>query len=91
MYDKFVTFAETFSDIGDAIRKSEKLYEKGMGQLSQGRGNLVVRIEKLRELGVKTSKTLSKKMTEGIGSGQPDTVDDAPETSDEEHYENQDQ
>lgn len=64
LYDKFVLFAETFADVGSSIRKSEELYDKAFGQLSSGRGNLVARIEKLRSLGLKTTKQLPRKFTE---------------------------
>jgi len=71
LYDKFVLFAQTFTDVGSAIRKSEELYEKGLGQLSHGRGNLVARAEKLRDLGVKTSKTIPRNLM-------PDIPEEAP-------------
>lgn len=60
LYDKFVGFAENFVAVGDALSKTEKLYNTSLGQLNQGKGNLVSRAEKLRELGVKTSKKMPR-------------------------------
>lgn len=60
LYDKFVGFAENFVAVGDALSKTEKLYNTSLGQLNQGKGNLVSRAERLRELGVKTSKKMPR-------------------------------
>lgn len=64
LYDKFVGFAETFSDVGRAIKRSDELYEKSLGQLTTGSGNLVRRAETLRKLGIKTSKKLPSTLVE---------------------------
>ncbi len=64
LYDKFVNFAETLSDIGKNIESASKNYEKAMGQLKTGRGNLIGRTEKLRELGVKASKKLPAQLAD---------------------------
>lgn len=64
LYDKFVGFAETLSDIGKNIESASKNYEKAMGQLKTGRGNLIGRTEKLRELGVKASKKLPAQLAD---------------------------
>ena len=59
LYDKFVGFTETMAEVGRAIQKSDEAYGKAMKQLTEGTGNLVVRAEKLRALGVKASKRLA--------------------------------
>lgn len=66
LYDKFVGFAETLLDVGRAIGKSSEAYEKAMGQLNSGTGNLLRRAEKLRELGIKASKKLPVEITKEI-------------------------
>lgn len=58
LYDKFVTFTEVFLAIGTSLEKSTQQYEKALGQLSQGKGNLTKRAETLKNLGIKTSKQL---------------------------------
>lgn len=58
LYDKFVGFVSSLEDVGRGIERAQKSYGEAFGQLSGGRGNLVARAEKLRELGVKASKRL---------------------------------
>ena len=58
LYDKFVGFAETLLDIGKNLDTASRNYEKAMGQLKTGKGNLIARSEKLREMGVKATKSL---------------------------------
>lgn len=64
LYDKFVGFVDTLGDVGRNIDTLHKNYDKAMSQLSTGRGNLISRTEKLRELGVKASKSLPAQMLE---------------------------
>ncbi|WP_314359619.1 DNA recombination protein RmuC [Porphyromonas catoniae] len=58
LYDKFATFAETFLEVGKKLQSASSAFDQARGQLSEGRGNLVRRVEQLKELGVKTNKTL---------------------------------
>lgn len=56
LYDKFVNFVEDLEEIGVRIDASKKSFEKAHNKLSSGRGNLIKRVESLKELGAKTSK-----------------------------------
>ena len=58
LYDKFVGFAETLLDLGKNLDTASRNYEKALGQLKTGKGNLIARSEKLREMGVKATKNL---------------------------------
>ena len=58
LYDKFVTFTETFLEVGKKLQRASYAFDQAREQLSEGRGNLVRRVEQLKELGVKTNKTL---------------------------------
>lgn len=58
LYDQFVLFAESFQDVGEKIRRSQEAFEKAGQRLSVGRGNLVGRAEKLKELGVSSTKSM---------------------------------
>ncbi len=58
LYDKFATFTETFLEVGKKLQSASSAFDQARGQLSEGRGNLVRRVEQLKELGVKTNKTL---------------------------------
>lgn len=60
LYEKFVGFLSSFEKIGEGLRNADTAYEKALGQLKQGRGNLTSQAESLRELGVKSNKALPK-------------------------------
>lgn len=59
LYDKFAGFAENMARIGENIRKTHESYNDAMGQLRDGRGNLMGQVEKLRLLGVKAKRSLA--------------------------------
>ncbi len=70
LYDKFVGFVDNLEDVGKRIRQTSDSYESAMKQLSTGAGNLVGQAEKLRELGVNSSKKLPGDLTEkALGEG----------------------
>lgn len=64
LYDKFVGFTEDLGRIGKNINDAHDSYEKAVGKLSDGNGNLVRQVELLRELGAKTSKNIHSKLLE---------------------------
>lgn len=56
LYDKCCAFLESFTAIGDSIRKTQDVYEQAYNRLKTGNGNLVTQAIKLKELGVKSKK-----------------------------------
>lgn len=62
LYDKFVGFLNSMEDIGSHLGKSQDAYRKALAQLKDGRGNLIRQAEKLKELGVKSQKSLPASM-----------------------------
>ena len=58
LYDKFVNFVGDLEDIGKHLDKANSVYEDAFKKFSTGKGNLISRVENIRELGVKTSKQL---------------------------------
>ncbi|MDD4631676.1 MAG: DNA recombination protein RmuC [Proteiniphilum sp.] len=58
LYDKFVNFVDSLTDIEIHLDRARRSYENAYGQLKAGRGNLIGQTEKLRELGVKAKKVL---------------------------------
>ncbi len=62
LYDKFVGFTETFLKVGDTINSVQKEYEKALGQLSTGRGNLVRQAEQLRGMSLTPKKNLPPRL-----------------------------
>lgn len=59
MYDKLFGFIKSMDDIEKHLDKAQKSYKEARGKLSDGRGNLIGRAEKLKELGVQSKKELS--------------------------------
>ncbi|MHC2991371.1 hypothetical protein OB13_07175 [Pontibacter sp. HJ8] len=58
LYDKFVGFVEDLKSIGKHLESSQGAYHAAMNKLTDGKGNLIRRVEILKELGAKTSKTI---------------------------------
>lgn len=52
LYDKFVGFSRNFVQLGRELKSAQGAYDSALGQLSEGKGNLVSQVEKLRELGL---------------------------------------
>jgi len=61
MYDKFVGFLSDMESIGRNIRQSQDAYDKALGKLSSGTGNLSVTADKIKRLGAKTTKQIDHK------------------------------
>ena len=64
LYEKFVGFTEDLGRIGKSVKEANDSYEKAVGKLSEGPGNLVRQVEMLKELGAKTNKSLHAKLLE---------------------------
>ncbi len=64
LYDKFQGFTEDLINLGKSMQKSQNEYSEAMKKLSEGKGNLVDRAEKIKELGAKTNKVLNQKLVE---------------------------
>lgn len=58
LYDKFVGFVESMREIGVNLDRTARSYQQAFGQLKEGKGNLIGQVEKLRKLGLKSSKEL---------------------------------
>ncbi len=58
LYDQFVLMVESLDDVGRKIAATQSSYEQVRRRLSEGRGNLVRRVDKLRTLGAKSKKAL---------------------------------
>ena len=58
LYDKVALFAETFLDVGKRIDAAKGSYEKAFGQLKSGSGDVLTRVERMRQLGIPTTKKM---------------------------------
>ena len=65
LYDKFVGFVNTLEGVGKNLDQAQGQFQKAMGQLVNGRGNLVNRAQKLRQLGIQSSKNLPEYYQKG--------------------------
>ncbi|MBK9103392.1 MAG: DNA recombination protein RmuC [Saprospiraceae bacterium] len=62
LYDKFIGFVATIEDVGKHLSRSQDAYLQAVSQLKDGRGNLISRVQKLKKLGVKSTKRLPTSM-----------------------------
>ena len=64
MYDKFVNFVEDLKKLGTQMQTTQKTYDAAFNKLVDGKDNLVVKAEKLKELGAKATKDLDQNLLE---------------------------
>ena len=76
LYDKFVGFVETLEKVGKNLQQAQDSYQTAYKQLYSGRGNLVDRVEKLRQMGVKAGKRLDAQLVEQAGSDGAEMLED---------------
>lgn len=62
LYDKFVGFVGDLEAVGKSLRTADQNYSSAMKKLSEGRGNLVRQVEMLKQLGLRTSKSLPQNL-----------------------------
>ena len=62
LYDKFVNFVSDLEKVGVSLRAADANYTNAMKKLSEGRGNLVRQVEMLKQLGIRTSKSLPQNL-----------------------------
>lgn len=58
LYDKVAGFEETFNGVGDLINRLGTAFGKARNQLYEGSGNVMRRVEGLKELGVTPKKSI---------------------------------
>ena len=58
LLDKFYALLNDLSELGNKLNSTRKSYDDAINKLSEGRGNLIRRAQKIRELGAKTKKKL---------------------------------
>jgi DNA recombination protein RmuC len=60
LFDKFSNLSKDLSEMGRHIDKVQESYNSAISKLSEGDGNLFTHVNKLKDLGAKTQKELSK-------------------------------
>lgn len=61
LYDKFVGFLTDMEDVQKLLRRTEEKHENALKKLSTGPGNVVRKIEQLKDLGAKAGKQIDSK------------------------------
>ncbi len=62
MLDKLAGFVDDILDIGNKLDSTRRSYDAAMNKLSTGKGNLIRRAGKIKELGAKSSKELPRQL-----------------------------
>lgn len=62
LYDDFILLSERLIKLGRKIDEASDFYKETMKKISEGKGNLVSRVEKLKELGIKTKKQMPENL-----------------------------
>ena len=66
LYDKVAGFTETFTDLEGQLQRLARNFEQARGQLFDGKGNVLKRIDSLRALGVTPKKRIKGLEEEGL-------------------------
>ena len=61
LIDKFYSLLEDLTHLGKDLDAAQKSYHDAINKLSEGKGNLIKRVQKIKELGAKTRKKLPDK------------------------------
>ena len=62
LYDKFVALMEDLKKVGDKLNQTSTEYNKAMNKLSEGKGNLINRVQTIKKLGAKASKSIDQNL-----------------------------
>ncbi|MEK1940789.1 MAG: DNA recombination protein RmuC [Pseudomonas sp.] len=64
LYDKFVAFIVDLDEVGSRLQQLDKAYAAARNKLADGRGNIISRVENLKLLGARASKSLPTELLE---------------------------
>lgn len=62
LYDQLNRFVDELIELGKKLKAAQEHYQNSMQRLSEGRGNLIRRAEKLKMLGARTSKSFPENL-----------------------------
>jgi DNA recombination protein RmuC len=66
LIDKFHSLLEDLDHLDSDLKSARKHYDDAKNKISEGKGNLIRRVEKIKELGVKSKKKLPKSFSSEI-------------------------
>ncbi len=62
LYDKFEGFVTDLDKVGKKMDEAKTEYHGAMNKLTNGQGNIITRIEKLKKMGAKAKKSIPEKL-----------------------------
>ena len=62
LYDKFIGLIEDLKQVGKRLDATKESYEASMNKLCDGKGSLISRVEKIKLLGARTTKTMDQRL-----------------------------
>ncbi|PRP66763.1 DNA recombination protein RmuC [Nonlabens agnitus] len=84
LYDKFVGLTDDLIKVGAQLDTVKKSYSASMNKLTDGAGNLVGRVERLKKLGAKANKSVNEKLVRRAVDNDPDYLElDSPNDDEE--------
>ncbi|WP_372770145.1 DNA recombination protein RmuC [Lutibacter sp.] len=64
LYDKFEGFISDLTNVGKKMDEAKAEYRGAMNKLFEGKGNLIISVEKLKKMGAKSKKSLPQNVIE---------------------------
>ena len=80
LHDQFALVLESLDHLGAHLDKASRAFDSTRRRLSTGQGNLVGRVEQLREMGAKAKKQLPSAWTDRADDAERESPPDAPAT-----------
>lgn len=62
LYEKFCGFTDNFVKVGRQLNTVQTAYADALGQLKDGKGNILSRFETMKQLGIASAKTVNEKL-----------------------------
>lgn len=77
LYDQFALFVESLDEVGKSLDRTQDAFGKAKKRLTEGRGNLLRKIDGLKDLGAKTSRNLPEayRVDQGEGGSGSESTD----------------
>lgn len=75
LYDKFEGFITDLIKIGKKMDEAKVEYQGAMNKLTEGKGNLISSVERLKKMGAKAKKAMPEALLQRAGVGQTNDID----------------
>jgi DNA recombination protein RmuC len=70
LYDKLAAFVGDLQKVGAKLKDAQSAYDEAEKKLASGRGNVIRQAEMLKDLGVKTTKSLPNALVDASGAAE---------------------